>query len=293
MKKKENRVLGRGLEAMLGEAAGSSSINDVPIASIKPNPDQPRQTFDDVTLAELASSIKAIGLVQPITLRKMEDGAYMIISGERRWRACHMAGLTHIPAYIKTANDDEMMEMALIENIQREDLNAIEIALAYRKLIDVLHLQQDHLSERVGKSRGTISNYLRLLKLPAEIQIGLTNGKIDMGHARTILSLQEAEDRLKVYALTVEKGLSVREVERLCKAVQAGKSEKAVKNPSNGCYYSSKEYKVLSKQLSKFFDAPVALTTNAKGKGKMVISFSTEDELMHIIERLEESQEKS
>lgn len=293
MKKKENRVLGRGLEAMLGEAAGSSSINDVPIASIKPNPDQPRQTFDDATLAELASSIKAIGLVQPITLRKMEDGAYMIISGERRWRACHMAGLTHIPAYIKTANDDEMMEMALIENIQREDLNAIEIALAYRKLIDVLHLQQDHLSERVGKSRGTISNYLRLLKLPAEIQIGLTNGKIDMGHARTILSLQEAEDRLKVYALTVEKGLSVREVERLCKAVQAGKSEKAVKNPSNGCYYSSKEYKVLSKQLSKFFDAPVALTTNAKGKGKMVISFSTEDELMHIIERLEESQEKS
>ena len=168
--KRENRPLGRGLDNLLGEASGTSSINEVNIDSIQPNPDQPRRAFDEESLAELALSIQSIGLVQPITLKQLQDGTYLIISGERRWRACKRAGLSTIPAYIKTADDEQIMEMALIENIQREDLNAIEIALAYHRLLQNSDMKQEDLAKRVGKTRSSISNYLRLLRLPAEIE---------------------------------------------------------------------------------------------------------------------------
>ena len=281
-KKKATPALGRGLEALLGEAAGSSSISDVPISEIKPNPEQPRTLFEEQALEELASSIKSIGLVQPITLREMPDGTYMIISGERRWRASQLAGLTRIPAYIRTASDEEMMEMALIENVQREDLNAIEVALAYKRLLDNPGMSQESLSQRVGKSRAAISNQLRLVNLPAEIQLGLTHGKIDMGHARALLSLPELEDRLSLYNEILNKGLSVRQVERRCKEIKQGK-EKVAKAPQR------ETYKHLSEQLSLYFAAPVQLVADANGKGKLTIAFDTEEQLTHILGKLEDT----
>ena len=258
--KRENRPLGRGLDNLLGEASGTSSINEVNIDSIQPNPDQPRRAFDEESLAELALSIQSIGLVQPITLKQLQDGTYLIISGERRWRACKRAGLSTIPAYIKTADDEQIMEMALIENIQREDLNAIEIALAYHRLLQNSDMKQEDLAKRVGKTRSSISNYLRLLRLPAEIQLGLTEKKIDMGHARAILALPRLEDQLSVYATTI---------------VRTGREPLP-------------DFSVLNTQLSKFFGSKVKITGNKSGKGKLTIEFANEAELAHIIERLEE-----
>lgn len=289
MSKKEYRPLGRGLGSVLGDAAGTSSINELPIGQVYPNADQPRSVFDEDALEELAASIRAIGLVQPITVRKMDNGRYMIISGERRWRASKIAGLSHIPAYIKTATDEEMMEMALIENIQREDLNAIEIALAYKSILAVADIQQDELAKRVGKSRSSVSNYLRLLNLPAEVQLGLSSGKIEMGHARTLLSLSEDEDRLKVYATIVNKDLSVRQVESLCKQINF---EKGSNKKQKMTAYKKDDYALLSQQLSRFFRVPVALKSSSKGKGRLTISFDNEDQLMHIIEILEEAQNR-
>ena len=289
MSKREHNVLGRGLGALMSDATGSSSINDLPIDFVRPNPEQPRRTFDPEALSELAASIKSIGLVQPITVRKIADNDYMIISGERRWRASQEAGLATIPAYIKTAADDEMMEMALIENIQRKDLNAIEIALAYRKLLDMAEMTQETLSARIGKNRATISNYLRLLRLPAEIQLGLTEKKIDMGHARTLLSLPEPEEQLSLYAETLNEHLSVRELERRCKAYLEGTTDQKKRAKTKNRFYSNDEYDALSKQLSKHFNAPVSLSATATGKGKLTIRFNSEEELMYIIQQIEES----
>ncbi|MBR3985261.1 MAG: ParB/RepB/Spo0J family partition protein, partial [Bacteroidaceae bacterium] len=194
MATKKYPSLGRGLDALIStdtvKTEGSSSISEIAISQIKANPNQPRREFDPEALQELADSIKEIGIIQPITLRKMDDGTYQIIAGERRFRASQLAGLTTVPAYIRTADDENVMEMALIENIQREDLNSMEIALAYQHLLEEYSLTQEKLSERVGKKRTTIANYLRLLKLPAQIQVALKNRELDMGHARALLALE-------------------------------------------------------------------------------------------------------
>ena len=215
----KKNALGRGLNALItfneGESQGSTSISEVELSKIFPNPDQPRRDFDEESLEELAASILKIGIVQPITLRRENDDSYRIIAGERRYRASLKAGLTTIPAYIKAASDAELREMALIENIQREDLNSIEIALAYQNLIDSLAITQEQLSERVGKKRATITNYLRLLKLPAEVQMGVKDKKIDMGHARALVTLTDPVEQLALYNKIMTEELSVRKVESL------------------------------------------------------------------------------
>nr|MBP7369625.1 ParB/RepB/Spo0J family partition protein [Paludibacteraceae bacterium] len=212
-------ALGRGLGALIDTddiyTSGSSSISEVDVDLIFPNPNQPRSHFDEESLAELASSIRELGVISPITLRKNEDGTYLIIAGERRYRASKMVGLKSIPAYVKTAADEQVVEMALIENIQREDLNAIEVALAFYRLLEEYHLTQEQLSERVGKKRATIANYLRLLRLPAEIQVGIKDKKIDMGHARAILGLEDPAVQLQLYEAILENFYSVRKVEEM------------------------------------------------------------------------------
>ncbi|WP_373818826.1 ParB/RepB/Spo0J family partition protein [Porphyromonas loveana] len=284
--KQNKKTLGRGLDTLLdAEVIGSSSISEVAISEIHPNPEQPRQTFEEESLKELAASLRSIGLVQPITLLKKSANDYMIISGERRWRAAQIAGMTSLPAYIKTEEDEHVMEMALIENIQREDLNAIEISLAYQKLIEVNNLTQEELSTRVGKKRTTISNYLRLLKLPAEIQIGLTQKKIDMGHARALLSIPDPEHQLALYAEIIRQGLSVRAVESLA-ARYRDEGSSAAKSKKNR-QPLSEEFRLLTGQLSRFFQTTVKLDCNDKGKGKLTIPFESEEELERIMGLLE------
>ena len=221
--------LGRGLDALIDTShistEGSSSINEVSLDLIIANPDQPRHTFDEEALQELSDSIREHGVISPITLRKNDDGTYMIIAGERRFRASKLAGLSTIPAYIRTAKDEQVMEWALIENIQREDLDAIEIALAYQRLMDEYQLTQERMSERVGKKRATIANYLRLLRLPAEIQMGIKEKKLDMGHARAILGSKSAEQQLSLYKRIIEQGLSVRKVEEIVSNSRLPKSK--------------------------------------------------------------------
>ena len=228
----KRNALGRGLDSLISmddePASGSSAINDIPLSAISPNPDQPRTNFDDEALEELAASIRQIGIIQPLSLRKTGPDTYQIIAGERRYRAALMAGLQSVPAYIRTANDAELTEMALIENIQREDLNAIEIALTFRKLIEQYSLTQEALSERIGKKRATIANFLRLLRLPAEVQLGLRDKRVDMGHARALLTISDPALQLKLYNEILKQGLSVRRVEELAKAYEnAGKGVQA------------------------------------------------------------------
>ena len=209
-------ALGRGLDALISteetKTAGSSSINEIELSKISVNPNQPRREFDPVALQELADSIAEIGIIQPITLRQLNDDSYQIIAGERRYRASIQAGLKTIPAYIRTADDENVMEMALIENIQREDLNALEIALAYQQLLEQYNLTQERLSERIGKKRTTIANYLRLLKLPALIQVALKNKEIDMGHARALLTLNDPKTQIRFFNEIQSQGYSVRKV---------------------------------------------------------------------------------
>ena len=216
---KKTLGLGRGLDALIDtthvSTAGSSSISEIPLQHIYANPDQPRHDFDQEALEELAQSIKEHGVISPITLRKNSANNYMIIAGERRYRASKMVGLETIPAYVRTAKDEQVMEWALIENVQREDLNAIEIALAYQKLMDDHQLTQEKMADRVGKKRATVANYLRLLKLPAEIQLGIKEKKIEMGHARAILGSPSPEQQLAIYKKILVNGLSVRKVEEL------------------------------------------------------------------------------
>ena len=285
MKKK---ALGRGLDALLDisdiQTEGSSSINEIDLDKIKVNPNQPRREFNPEALQELADSIKEIGIIQPITSRETAEDEYQIIAGERRFRAAQMAGLKTIPAYIRTASDENVMEMALIENIQREDLNSVEIALAYQHLLDQYKLTQERLSERVGKNRATIANYLRLLKLPAEIQMGLQNKQIEMAHARALVSLSDPKLQVKMYREIVEDGYSVRRVEELVKSLTQGEvvnvggkklTPKRTKLPE--------EYNLLKQQLSGFFKAKVQLTCSPKGKGKISIPFNNEEDLERIM----------
>src|SRR5574344_889566 len=212
---------GRGLDALIdtGEVRtqGSSNLNEIPLSQISPNPNQPRREFDEEALQELANSIREVGIIQPITLRQVEDGKYQIIAGERRWRASQLAGLSSVPAYIRTVQDENVMEMALVENIQREDLNAIEIALAYEHLAETTGMTQEKISERVGKSRTAVTNYLRLLKLPAQVQMALKNKEIDMGHARALLALDSPSQQIKIFQEIQKNGYSVRKVEEMVK----------------------------------------------------------------------------
>ncbi len=279
-------ALGRGLDALITmedlKTGGSSSISEISLSKIQPNPDQPRSMFEEEALEELATSIRSLGVIQPITLKEIGPDRYMIISGERRYRASLRAGLEEIPAYIKTAADEHVVEMALIENIQREDLNAIEIALAYQKLIDNYELTQEKLSERVGKKRTTIANYLRLLKLPAEIQVGLKDKKIDMGHARALISVQDPEIQLALYEQILQDGLSVRQVEELVRnAAEAAVPEAKDEQPKKKLL--PEEYNLLKDHLSRFFNTRVNLSCNEKGKGKITIPFASEDELEKLI----------
>jgi ParB family chromosome partitioning protein len=267
---------------------GSSSINEIELSKIVPNPDQPRHDFDEESLTELATSIKALGLVQPITLRETGKDKYQIISGERRYRASLKAGLTTVPAYVKKASDENVMEMALIENIQREDLNAIEIALAFQTLIELYNLTQEKLSERIGKKRATIANFLRLLKLPAEIQMGLKDKKIDMGHAKLLLSLEDASTQLMVYEQIVEYNFSVRKTEEIIRAL----NDESAPEPTQEPVLKKKaktpdDYQLLKKHLSDFFSSKVAFNINDKGEGKITIPFTSPDDLERIIQLLD------
>ena len=284
---KQKFTLGRGLDALISTEAlrtsGSSSIGEIEIDRIFANPNQPRRDFNEEALQELADSISELGVIQPITLRKMEDDTYQIIAGERRFRASQLAGKTSIPAYILNADDEDTMEMALIENIQREDLNPLEIALAYQQLIEQHNLSQEQLSKRVGKGRATIANFLRLLKLPGTIQVALKEKKIDMGHAKALLSLDSHADQINIFNDIIEKKYSVREVEELVRKVKEGETTVEVK-PKNGVEKKQDEvYHQLKKHLTQFFKTPVQLTCSAKGSGKISIKFKNENELERII----------
>jgi ParB family chromosome partitioning protein len=280
-------ALGKGLDSLISmddiQTEGSSAINEIPISQITPNPDQPRQNFDGDALEELATSIRELGIIQPLTLRSMGDNSYQIISGERRYRAALLAGLESVPAYIRTANDSEVTEMALIENIQREDLNAIEIALTFRKLIDQYHLTQERLSERIGKKRATIANFLRLLKLPAEVQLGLHDHTLDMGHARALLSLDDPKLQLKLYNETIKKGLSVRQVEQRAKQMQQAADDERAQLSGQDKPSRNNDYQILQKHLAAAFGVPVRFTCDKSGKGKITFPFTTEEQLEKII----------
>lgn len=285
----KRNALGRGLDSLISmddvPARGSSAINDIELSQISPNPDQPRTTFDEDALDELATSIKELGIIQPLSLRKMGPNSYQIIAGERRYRAALRAGLTSVPAYIRTVNDTELTEMALIENIQREDLNAIEIALTFKKLIDQYNLTQERLSERIGKKRATIANFLRLLKLPAEVQLGLRDKRVDMGHARALLSIEKPSLQLKLYNEIIKNGLSVRKVEELARAYNKAEEEEleAVPTKSPAKKYSSSDFDILKKHLSTAFKTPVQFSCDNNGKGKITFTFKNEDELERLI----------
>ncbi len=280
---KNRNALGRGLDSLISMddiiTGGSSAINDIAIDRISPNPDQPRTNFDAEALEELATSIRELGIIQPLTVRSIGSDSYQIISGERRYRAAKLAGLASVPAYVREAGDTELTEMALIENIQREDLNAIEIALTFRKLIEQYDLTQERLSERIGKKRTTIANFLRLLKLPAEVQLGLRDKRVDMGHARALLSLDDPKLQLKLYNEILKNGLSVRQVEQRARDYQQARLNGA-KTPSAR---NASQFDVMTRHLSSSFGVPVKFTCDINGKGKITFPFKNEQELEKII----------
>lgn len=280
--------LGRGLGALIDtetiSTGGSSSISEVDISLIVANPNQPRVHFDEDALTELATSIRELGVISPITLRKNDDGTYLIIAGERRYRASKSIGLRTIPAYVKTAADEQVMEMALIENIQREDLNAIEIALTFYRLMEEYKLTQERLSERVGKKRTTIANYLRLLRLPAEIQMGIKDKKIDMGHARAILGLNDPAAQLQLYEQILEHGYSVRKVEELVRDFAENGNLEPKKKAEPNPVVTLPEYDEIKLRLRDLFGTNVQFNCTADGKGKISIPFANDEELAKVLD---------
>lgn len=278
---------GRGLDALIDtgdvQTKGTSNLNEISIDLIEPNPNQPRREFDEGAMNELANSIREIGIITPITLRQMPDGKYQIIAGERRWRASQQAGLKSLPAYIRTVEDANVMEMALVENIQREDLNAIEIALAYQHMADTLGMTQEGIADRVGKSRTAITNYMRLLKLPAQIQMALKNHEMDMGHARALLALDSPSAQIKMFKDVQKNGYSVRQVEEMVQLLKKGKDIQMLKKSIPAKATLLREYAILRDRLSNLFNAKVEMTCSPKGKGKISIPFSNEDELERIM----------
>jgi ParB family chromosome partitioning protein len=313
---KKRRALGRGLSALLGEdpngkapvtikgtaegklasdvasrvfSEGKSEEDSkvpfdlIPLGQISTNPFQPRDHFDQEALEELADSIKVHGIIQPITLRKIAENNYQIISGERRFRASKLAGLSEVPAYIRTADDQQMLEMALIENIQRENLNAIEVSLSYQRLIAECGLKQEELGDRVGKKRTTVNNYLRLLKLPPDVQNGIVRNEISMGHAKAILSLENIDQQLAVYRRIVEEGLSVRKAEALAKAIQNLTGGQAKTEQSSDKSYTY-EVKQIQNKLTSHFGTKVYLRTDDGKKGEIKIPFVSAEDLNRLLE---------
>ncbi|MBQ3631771.1 MAG: ParB/RepB/Spo0J family partition protein [Prevotella sp.] len=281
---------GRGLDALIDtsevKTQGSSNLSEIPIEQIEPNPDQPRREFDTVAMQELAMSIQTMGIIAPITLRQVASDRYQIIAGERRWRASQMAGLKTMPAYIRTADDESVMELALVENIQREDLNAIEIALAYEHLAETSGMTQEKISERVGKSRTAVTNYMRLLKLPAQIQMSLKNREIDMGHARALLALDSPSMQLKLFRDVLKNQYSVRKVEEMVQMLKSGEDVGTVRKKIAVKAQLPKHYDEMRQRLGEQLKAKVLMTCGTGGKGKITIPFANEDELRRIMEGL-------
>ena len=299
---KERGALGRGLASILGTnitdissntkvenqtttAENLGKFHEVNLSHITTNPFQPRTDFNVEKLNELATSIENLGVIQPITVRKMKEQQYQLISGERRFRASQLAGLTKIPAFIRIANDQQMLEMALVENIQRENLNPIEVALSYKRLIDEINLTQEECSERVGKNRSTISNFLRLLKLPNEIQKALINGKISNGHARSLVSIKSEESQINLFYDIIENGYSVREVEQLSKEFSS-KTYKQISKVKPPKYTVPFKYQKIIHDLSKKTNTSLELRYNENGKGKLIIPFSNDKGLSDLINLL-------
>lgn len=283
----KNHALGRGLDALISTEAirtqGSSTINEIPIEQIEPNPNQPRRQFDEEALTELANSIRQIGIIQPITLRQTEANKFQIIAGERRWRASQIAGLTALPAYIRTIDDENVMEMALIENIQREDLNPIEIALAYEHLMEQENMTQEKVAQHVGKSRAAIANFLRLLKLPAQIQLALQKGDLDMGHARALLAVDSPSEQIKLFREVQKNNYSVRKVEELTQQIKKGEDIQTAKKKIAAKEKMPEEFNILKKRLSEYFQTKVQLSYTPRAKGKITLSFKNEEDLERLM----------
>lgn len=283
----KKNALGRGLGALIDgvekevlEKIVAANL-DISVDSIDANPFQPRTSFDKQALDDLANSISKLGIVQPLTVREIGDGRYQLIAGERRLRAARLAGLTHVPAYIRTADDQAMLELALVENIQREDLDAVEVAISFQRLIDECKLTQEQLSDRVGKQRSTVANYLRLLKLPAEIQLGIRNKQLMMGHARTLVNIEDPKTQINIYYNIIDGELSVRQAEELVRQIQSAK----VKDPAkvDKKRKLNEDFTQLTDHLNKIFSTKINFRINEKGKGKIVIPFETSDEMERIL----------
>lgn len=302
MSAEKRKALGKGLSALLNdsdnvlpykrsdsnvstppEVNNMGSVNEIKIAEIEINPFQPRTDFDQEALKELSESIKLQGLIQPITVRRINAHSYQLISGERRLRASKLAGLTNIPAYIRAANDQQMLEMALIENIQRENLNAIEVALSFQRMIDECSLKQEELGDRVSKNRSTVTNYLRLLKLPPVIQASIRDGHISMGHAKALISVEDADKQLYIHKHIIQDGLSVRKVEEMVRELQNLRVKKEGKQPEPISFQMQK----IQDDLSSKFSTKVKLNINSQGKGSIEIPFLSEDDLVRILEMLD------
>ncbi len=300
MSAEKRNALGKGLSALLNDSVSvlpnktelktgpaevnpMGSVSEINISEIEVNPFQPRTDFDIEALAELADSIKLQGLIQPITVRRVNQHRYQLISGERRLRASKQAGLTQIPAYVRTANDQQMLEMALIENIQRENLNAIEVALSFQRMIDECHLKQEELGERVSKNRSTVTNYLRLLKLPPAIQASIRDGQISMGHARALITINDPAKQLYIHKLINQDGLSVRKVEEMARDLQRSPVKKEGKQPEPLSFQVQK----IQSDLASKFSTQVKLKVNSQGKGSIEIPFLSEDDLNRILEMLD------
>lgn len=296
---RKKNALGRGLGALLEDSstnevttlnsgkAPTGSINDIPLDQIQVNPFQPRTHFDREALEELAESIKVQGIIQPITVRRLSEGEYQLISGERRFQATKIVGLEAIPAYVRTANDQQMLEMALIENIQRENLNAIEVALSYQRLLSECDLKQEELGDRVGKNRTTVNNYLRLLKLPPDVQAGLRDKKISMGHARAIINVEDVDKQLHIYKKTIEEDLSVRKVEQLVRDLMIPKAEKAKPEKQEGGAHRKYEVQQIQGKLSSHFGTRVSLKADGQFRGEIKIPFVSTEDLNRILEIIE------
>lgn len=282
----KRNALGRGLGALIDDAQKmqSAGIKEIELSKIEANPFQPRTKFDEESLQELATSIKEIGLIQPITIRKTGEEKFQIIAGERRFRAAQIAGLETIPAFVRKAKDDGMLEMALVENIQREDLDALEIALSYQRLIEELEFTQEELSARVGKKRSTVTNYLRLLKLPAVVQKGLIDKEITMGHARAMINIQDPEMLLEVYGQIIKNAYSVRKVEEMVRGINEDKQENNEKSKNTKF---PKEYQAAKKHLDAVLHTKIELSMNNKGKGKIVIPFKSVKDFERIVKIIE------
>ncbi len=291
---KSRNALGRGLGALLEDSSTNTpsslannpvgSMNEIALDQIQVNPYQPRTHFDRQALEELADSIKVQGIIQPITVRKLSDSEFQLISGERRFQASKIAGLEKIPAYVRTADDQQMLEMALIENIQRENLNAMEIALSYQRLLEECDLKQEQLGDRVGKNRTTVNNYLRLLRLPPDIQAGIRDKKISMGHARAIVNVDDIDQQLHIYKKIVEDELSVRKVEQLVRDLMSRGSDKPSTEKKGSTQHRNYEVQQVQQKLSSHFGTRVGLKADSQFRGEIKIPFVSTEDLNRILE---------